>query len=116
MSATVNQGALEQRDNLLRTLGQATDRVKKGDNTRFDGELGMAAQAYKDGIPFKVTWLTPETLGKFLSLETREPNMFNQMASEVPFCVLLDRLLLAAGNSRHCPAVHQRAVSRRGFH
>ncbi len=92
MSATVNQGALEQRESLLRTLGQATDRVNKGDNTRFDAELAKALQAYKDSLPFQVTWLTPETLGQFLSLETREPGMFNQMASEVPFYVLLDQI------------------------
>ena len=91
MSAT-NTGALEQRDALLRTLGQATDRVKKGDNTRFDGELAKALQAYKDGVPFQVTWLTPETFGQFLSMEIREPGLFNQLESEAPFYSLLDQI------------------------
>lgn len=91
MSAT-NTGALEQRDSLLRTLGQATDRVNKGDNTRFDGELAKALQAYKDGLPFQVKWLTPETFAQFLAMETREPGLFNQMASELKFWDLLGQI------------------------
>jgi hypothetical protein len=91
MSAT-NTGALEQRDQFLRTFDQTHQRVLKGDNVRFDAELGKALQAYKDGIPFQVTWLTPETFGQFLSMETREPGLFNQLASETSFWTLLDQI------------------------
>lgn len=91
MSAT-NTGALEQRDQFLRTFDQTRQRVLKGDNVRFDPELAKALQAYKDGLPFQVTWLTPETFGQFLSMETREPGLFNQLVSEASFYSLLDQI------------------------
>lgn len=94
MSATANQGALEQREQFLRTFDQTRQRILKGDNVRFDPELAKALQAYKDGLPFQVTWLTPETFGQFLSLalEMREQRLFNQVASEMPFWMLLDQI------------------------
>ncbi len=91
MSAT-NTGALEQREQFLRTFDQAHQRVLKGDNVRFDTELGKALQAYKDGLPFQVTWLTPESFGQFLLLETPEQGLFNQLASETQFYNLLDQI------------------------
>ena len=72
MSATtsgVRDEMREQQSRLLRIkLATATKRVKAGDRLDLEGQLDKAAQAFMDGLPFKVEWLAPKNFGQLLFL------------------------------------------------
>lgn len=55
-------------------------------------ELDKALESFRDGVPFRVELLQPKNFGQFLTLSNPTQPMFNQLASEIPWWVLLDQI------------------------
>ena len=62
---------------------------------RTEGEISellKAVQAFNDKVPFRAELLKPKTFSGFLSFTNPTQPMFNQLASEIPWWILLTRL------------------------
>lgn len=77
---------------LREKLKRVRDLVDDPDRQEMLPNLDEVLQAFLDGVPFEAPILKPKTFAQLLSLANPIQALFNQLASEVPFCNLLDQI------------------------